>query len=58
MHVMEGEGAGVALGDGVLQRVDGADHEQRSHAEPQTGTRHNRNDSIAARQPSPHCDFP
>ena len=39
MDVMEGEGAGVAFGDRVLQRVVGGEQEQAGHAQPGAGAR-------------------
>jgi len=41
---VEGEGAGVAFGAGILQRVVGAEHEQAGHAETGTCTRQSHNE--------------
>jgi hypothetical protein len=58
MDVMEGEGAGVAFRDGVLQEVAGAQQEQPGHAQLGTGTRPCPDEIELARAINQHCRVP
>jgi hypothetical protein len=58
MDVMEGEGAGVAFGDGVLQGIIGAQQQQPGHAEPRTGAGQGQNESTLTPRANRHCNLP
>jgi hypothetical protein len=55
VDVMEGEGAGVAFGNGVLQGVIGGEQKQGSRAQPRANAQQGRDEGELARRTNRHC---
>jgi hypothetical protein len=58
MNVVEGEGAGVAFGDGILQGIIGAQQQQPGHAQPCTAACQGQNESTLAPRANRQCNLP
>jgi hypothetical protein len=56
--VMEGDGAGVAFGDRILQRIIGAEEEHGGNAQPGRGADQTQGNRMPTRRTQPHCMIP